>query len=86
MDSVDGRGLSKVPQITLGFWIIKIAAITLGATVGDFRTSPSATGGLDWSRPLASAVLAIFIIRWLFPIPQRPGRHSGALEDEPAQG
>jgi uncharacterized membrane-anchored protein len=29
------RGLSKVPAITLGFWIIKILATTLGETGGD---------------------------------------------------
>lgn len=27
--------LSKVPEITLGFWVIKIAATTLGETGGD---------------------------------------------------
>lgn len=27
--------LSKVPEITLGFWVIKIAATTLGETAGD---------------------------------------------------
>lgn len=27
--------LSKVPEVTLGFWIIKIAATTLGETAGD---------------------------------------------------
>jgi uncharacterized membrane-anchored protein len=30
--------LSKVPQVTLGFWIIKIAATTLGETGGDAVT------------------------------------------------
>ena len=29
---------SKVPAITLGFWIIKIAATTLGETGGDSVT------------------------------------------------
>jgi uncharacterized membrane-anchored protein len=29
------NGLSKVPEVTLGFWIIKIAATTLGETGGD---------------------------------------------------
>jgi len=29
------KSLSKVPEITLGFWIIKIAATTLGETGGD---------------------------------------------------
>ena len=27
--------MSKVPAVTLGFWIIKIAATTLGETGGD---------------------------------------------------
>ena len=27
--------LSKVPEVTLGFWIIKIMATTLGETGGD---------------------------------------------------
>ncbi|HXR62086.1 MAG TPA: hypothetical protein VN720_00915, partial [Rudaea sp.] len=30
--------LSKVPAVTLGFWIIKIAATTLGETGGDTVT------------------------------------------------
>ena len=29
---------SKVPEVTLGFWIIKIAATTLGETGGDWVT------------------------------------------------
>ena len=29
------RGFSKVPEVTLVFWIIKIAATTLGETAGD---------------------------------------------------
>jgi uncharacterized membrane-anchored protein len=32
---VVGNGLSKVPEVVLGFWIIKIAATTLGETGGD---------------------------------------------------
>src|SRR3984893_11299524 len=31
-------GLSKVPEVTLGFWIIKILATTLGETGGDAVT------------------------------------------------
>ena len=30
--------LSKVPMVTLGFWIIKILATTLGETGGDSVT------------------------------------------------
>jgi hypothetical protein len=29
------RGLTKVPAVTLGFWVIKILATTLGETGGD---------------------------------------------------
>ncbi len=29
------RGLTKVPELTLLFWVIKIAATTLGETGGD---------------------------------------------------
>jgi uncharacterized membrane-anchored protein len=32
------HAVSKVPQITLGFWILKIAATTLGETGGDWVT------------------------------------------------
>ncbi len=31
-------GVSKVPAVTLGFWIIKILATTLGETGGDAVT------------------------------------------------
>jgi len=33
--SEDQRSFSKVPLVTLGFWVIKIAATTLGETGGD---------------------------------------------------
>ena len=32
MDEVTEATLSKVPEVTLSFWIIKIAATTLGET------------------------------------------------------
>jgi uncharacterized membrane-anchored protein len=35
MSKVSGNAHSKVPEVTLGFWIIKIAATTLGETGGD---------------------------------------------------
>jgi uncharacterized membrane-anchored protein len=35
MDTTTKNAFSKVPEITLGFWIIKIAATTLGETGGD---------------------------------------------------
>src|SRR5260370_14750870 len=35
MNSTPQAALSKVPQVTLGFWIIKISAATLGETGGE---------------------------------------------------
>jgi uncharacterized membrane-anchored protein len=35
MDTTERTALAKVPQVTLGFWLIKIAATTLGETAGD---------------------------------------------------
>ena len=35
MDKIAKEALAKVPAITLGFWIIKILATTLGETGGD---------------------------------------------------
>jgi uncharacterized membrane-anchored protein len=32
------HALSKVPEVTLGFWVVKIAATTLGETAGDAVT------------------------------------------------
>ena len=35
MKSTVEVGLGKVPEVTLGFWLIKILATTLGETGGD---------------------------------------------------
>src|SRR2546427_5262323 len=46
MDNTIERTLSKVPEITLIFWIIKIAATTLGETGGDAVTMSMQLGYL----------------------------------------
>lgn len=46
MDDVVKRSLSKVPEVTLIFWIIKIAATTLGETGGDAVTMSMKLGYL----------------------------------------
>jgi uncharacterized membrane-anchored protein len=38
MNDARDRVLSKVPEVTLTFWVIKIAATTLGETGGDTVT------------------------------------------------
>jgi uncharacterized membrane-anchored protein len=64
------------------FWAAFISTRPLGATVGDFLDKPVSNGGLALSRPLASAVIAAFIIVCVLVLPQRPGRHPGARETE----
>jgi hypothetical protein len=46
--------MSKVPAVTLGFWIIKIAATTLGETGGDTVTMTLNWGYLAGTSPIAA--------------------------------
>ena len=70
---------TKVSRVFL-FWAAFILTRPLGATVGDFLDKPIAKGGLEWSRPLASAVLAVVIVVLIVILPQRPGQHPGQAE------
>jgi uncharacterized membrane-anchored protein len=63
------------------FWAAFILTRPLGATVGDFLDKPHDQGGLDFSRPLASAILATFIVACILLIPQRAGKHPGPLSE-----
>jgi uncharacterized membrane-anchored protein len=56
------------------FWAAFILTRPLGATVGDFFDKPVAHGGLNISRPLASAVIAVLILGCILLFPQRPAR------------
>src|SRR3982750_3227513 len=62
------------------FWGAFILTRPLGATVGDFLDKPLAKGGLELSRPIASAALAIVILVLILILPQRPGQHPGQAE------
>src|ERR1700736_3573882 len=66
-------------RVTL-FWVAFILTRPLGATVGDFLDKPVNHGGLALSRPLASAILAAFILGCLLVLPQRAGSHPGQPE------
>jgi uncharacterized membrane-anchored protein len=57
------------------FWAAFILTRPLGATVGDFLDKPLSHGGLSLSRPLATAVIAVFIIVCIVVLPQRAGKH-----------
>lgn len=59
------------------FWAAFILTRPLGATVGDFLDKPLSHGGLDLSRPVASAVLAVTILALVLLLPQRAGSHPG---------
>ncbi|MBX3380669.1 MAG: hypothetical protein KF805_11300 [Phycisphaeraceae bacterium] len=53
--------LNKLPAITFSFWVMKIAATTLGETLGDFLSKGPEHGGLNLGYLFASIlVLAIF--------------------------
>jgi uncharacterized membrane-anchored protein len=70
---------TKVSRVTL-FWAAFILTRPLGATVGDFLDKPVNHGGLALSRPIASAVIAAFIIGCLLILPQRAGSHPKVSE------
>ena len=54
------------------FWAAFILTRPLGATLGDFFDKPNDKGGLDVSRPLASAVLAAAMVLLILVVPRRP--------------
>ena len=68
---------SNVSNVLL-FWAAFIVTRPLGATVGDLLDKPVHDGGLAFSRPIASAVIAAFIVVCVLVLPQRAGRHPGA--------
>jgi uncharacterized membrane-anchored protein len=61
------------------FWMAFILTRPLGATVGDFLDKPVHDGGLAFSRPIASAIIAAFIVLCVLLLPQRAGRHPGQI-------
>ena len=54
------KTLSKVPEVTLLFWIIKIAATTLGETAGD-ALSMSLNLGYVISTAIFAVIFAVFV-------------------------
>ncbi len=68
--------LTNISRVFL-FWAAFIVSRPLGATVGDFLDKPVRDGGLALSRPIASVVIAVFIVACLLVLPQRAGQHPG---------
>ena len=67
---------TKISHVLL-FWAAFILTRPLGATAGDFLDKPLDHGGLALSRPIASAVLAIFMIACIFLLPPKLGGRPG---------
>jgi uncharacterized membrane-anchored protein len=65
---------TKVSRVFL-FWAAFILTRPLGATVGDYLDKPTSDGGLALSRPIATAVIGVFMIACIIILPQRAGRH-----------
>ncbi len=65
---------TRISRVGL-FWAAFILTRPLGATVGDFLDKPYGQGGLNLSRPIASAIIAAFIVICIILIPQRAGTH-----------
>lgn len=65
---------SNISRVAL-FWAAFILTRPLGATVGDLLDKPHDKGGLDFSRPLATLVLGVFILGCILILPQRSGNH-----------
>jgi uncharacterized membrane-anchored protein len=70
---------TRVSHVLL-FWAAFILTRPLGATVGDFLDKPVAKGGLELSRPIATAVLAVAIVALILLLPQRAGGHPGKAD------
>ena len=59
------------------FWAAFILTRPLGATLGELLDKPLDHGGLAWSRPMASLVIAGAMIVCILVFPQRAGGHPG---------
>lgn len=75
---------TNVSRVTL-FWTAFILTRPLGATVGDLLDKPVNHGGLALSRPIASVVIAIFIVGCVLFLPQRAGAHPGEASESTAR-
>ena len=70
---------TRVSRVFL-FWAAFILTRPLGATLGDFLDKPVNHGGLAFSRPLATLVIAIVMVALILILPQRAGRHPGQAQ------
>jgi uncharacterized membrane-anchored protein len=71
MTKLPAGALSKVPEVTLGFWVIKVLATTLGETAGDAVTMSMnlgyAVGSFIFLAIFAAAVAAQLVAKAFHP-------------------
>ena len=67
---------TSVSRVLL-FWAAFYFDATAGAVLGQLIDKPINQGGLAISCPLASAIIAVFIVVCILLLPQRAGTHSG---------
>ncbi len=60
-------GLSKLPAVTLAFWIMKISATTLGETLGDLLSKGPEHGGIGLGYLAASLIVLGIFLATLIP-------------------
>ena len=70
--------MTNISRVFL-FWAAFILTRPLGATFGDLLDKPQHSGGFDISQPVISACLVGFMAVCLLVLPQRAGRHPGAI-------
>lgn len=59
MDQIVKQAISKVPAVTLGFWVIKVIATTLGETGGNAVTLTLGFGYLEGTAIFATALIVL---------------------------
>ena len=87
MIAIRERALSRLPEVTLGFWIIKILATTLGETGGDAVTM-SLNFGYWVGSPIFAVVFALAVMAQIrataaFILTRPLGATVGDLLDKP---
>ena len=70
---------TKISRTVL-FWVAFILTRPLGASLGDLLTKPYADHGLNLSRYMSTAVIAVLMIVCIMLFPQKAGEHPGSTD------
>jgi uncharacterized membrane-anchored protein len=67
MNDVSKQALTKVPAVTMGFWVIKILATTLGETGGD-----TVTMTLNWGYAAGVPLFGVALVVLDYGVARHP--------------